>query len=775
MHRIEPGASFPFSRSPAFVVLTVALFVALAPAPAGQASSPAGSPQARGAAVSGGFTLPNPILFVSQVPIPADFTTIGSVFGNHLPTMQSAGRGGDLHLLYPDGTLRNLTAEAGYGNAGQQGVNAIAVRDPEVHWDGGKAIFSMVVGAPTSQFQVIETYWQLYEVTGLGAGQTAVITKVPHQPPDFNNVSPVYAPDDKILFTSDRPRNGQRHLYPQLDEYETAPTNSGLWSLDPANGALRLLDHAPSGNFDPTVDSYGRVIFTRWDHLQRDQQADADAQGGNVYGTFDYSDESAGAAMLPRAEELFPEPRPVRTDLLAGTPLEGHRFNHFFPWMIHPDGRELETLNHIGRHELHHYFNRSRNDDPNLIEFIAGAVPRFNPNSIENFLQMREDPTQPGRYFGVDAPEFQTHAAGQIVSIELAPGVAPDGVAVGYETLRATRGVTPEGGTPDPEHTGFLRNPLPLSDGSLIAVHTPETRADDNEGSRANPVSRYDFRIKALAWDGTSWLPSTPLTAGITKTISYWDPDVLVSYSGELWELDPVEVRPRTRPAELTVPLPAPEQSVFDDEGVSVATFREMLESQGLALIVSRDVTTRDILDEQQPYNLRVPGGAQTTGSPGTLYDVSHMQIFQADQLRGIGGMANPRDGRRVLARHLHDERVTDYLDDTAPPGSVALGLDGSMAALVPTSRALSWQLLAPDGEEIIRERYWLTFQPGEIRVCTSCHGLNTEDQANQSTPTNAPEALRALLQQWQATGTIFTDGFETGDLSAWSAAVSSP
>jgi hypothetical protein len=52
---------------------------------------------------------PHAILFVTQVPVPTDFTTIGSTFGNH--------RGGDLWIRYPDGTLRNLTALAGYGNS----------------------------------------------------------------------------------------------------------------------------------------------------------------------------------------------------------------------------------------------------------------------------------------------------------------------------------------------------------------------------------------------------------------------------------------------------------------------------------------------------------------------------------------------------------------------------------------------------------------------------------------------------------------------------------
>ena len=94
------------------------------------------------------FGLPNPILFVTQVPIPGDFASIGSVFGNQLGDIDRVGRGGDLYIRYTDGTLRNLTQEAGYGTSGLQGASSIAVRDPAVHWSGTKALFSMVIGAP---------------------------------------------------------------------------------------------------------------------------------------------------------------------------------------------------------------------------------------------------------------------------------------------------------------------------------------------------------------------------------------------------------------------------------------------------------------------------------------------------------------------------------------------------------------------------------------------------------------------------------------------------
>lgn len=709
--------------------------------------------------------LPNPILFVSQFPIGDDFATIGSTFANHFSQSSRVGRGGDLYILYTDGLLCNLTREAGFGAAGVfQGSTSIAVRDPHVHWNGTRALFSMVIGSAAVQFQVTEEYWQLYEVTGLGRGVPLTITKIANQPEDYNNITPVYVPGGRIVFTTDRPRDGRRHLYPQHDEYESTATNTGLWSLDPATGDLDLLSHVPSGAFSPMLDSFGRVVFTRWDHLQRDQQADG---AGNPNGTFNWASEEPDAAILAD-DEVFPEPRIAE----MGSNLQGLRINHFFPWQIHPDGREEETLNHIGRHELHSYFDRSFNDDPNLVELIAEVSGRVNPNSIENFFQIAEDPQSPGTYFGVDAPEFQTHASGVIARLSAPPAQHADQIVVTYVTHPDTRDVIPDGDPAPPTHSGHYRDPLPMSNGTLYAAHTAETHAAGNDGTRPNPDPRYDFRIKKLVTSGAHQVAGTPITGGIVRQIQYWDPDVMVSYNGPMWELQPVEVRVRPAPPTLTVPLPTPESQVFAQEQVDPETLRSWLQQRGLALVVSRDVTTRDQLDRQQPFNLRVPGGAQTIPTGGIVYDVRYMQFFQGDQIRGITfGGTNPRPGRRVLAQVMHDPAVTNP-PSTGAAGSVTLGLDGSMAAFVPARRALSWQLTDPQNEPVVRERYWLTFQPGEIRVCASCHGLSSLDQAGQTEPTNQPEALRQLLQFWKSQAPIFSDGFESGNTAGWSGSV---
>src|SRR5690606_25985809 len=304
------------------------------------ASTAAAVPRATAAAAPTpkAVTVQNPILFVTQVPLNGDpFASRISTFANHFPQIESAPRGGDLMIRYPDGTLRNLTREAGFGMDGQQGANAIAVREPAVHWSGTRAVFSMVVGAPARQYNDSNGKWQLYEVSGLARGETVRITKVPHQPTGYNNISPVYASDDRILFTSDRPRNGQAHLYPQLDEYESTPTVTGIFSLDPATGALRVLNHAPSGAFSPTIDSYGRVVFTRWDHLQRDQQT-SPANGASIFAS-----EAANAARLPDRSESFPESREGMNSPYGR--VNAFTYNLFTPWQMNQDGTEELSLN----------------------------------------------------------------------------------------------------------------------------------------------------------------------------------------------------------------------------------------------------------------------------------------------------------------------------------------------------------------------------------------------------------------------------------------------
>ena len=70
----------------------------------------------------------------------------------------------------------------------------------------------------------------------------------------------------------------------------------------------------------------------------------------------------------------------------------------------------------------------------------------------------------------------------------------------------------------------------------------------------------------------------------------------------------------------------------------------------------------------------------------------------------------------------------------------------------------MTWQMMGTNvlaaTNSVVKERYWVTFQPGEIRTCKNCHGINTADQAGNPPPNNKPQALRDLLQYWRTQNT---------------------
>src|SRR5260221_9890229 len=111
-----------------------------------------------------------------------------------------------------------------------------------------------------------------------------------------------------------------------------------------------------------------------------------------------------------------------------------------------------------------------------------------------------------------------------------------------------------------------------------------------------------------------------------------------------------------------------------------------------------------------------------------------------------------PHPGRRILAVPMHATTSLNYASSQTnpPPGGTELMSDGSQATFIPANRAVTWQLTGTTNEAVVRERYWVTFRPGEVRTCANCHGINDKDQAGRGSPTNAPLALRELLRLWR-------------------------
>ncbi len=756
----------------------------------------------------------NPILYVTQAPITKEvnsrfaaqsFMGVAGAFSNHLGDTPGVGRGGALMIRYADGTVRNLTAAAqptSYGTltpTGLQTANGIAVRNPCLHSSGTKALFSMVVGAPANASDTTRFYWQIYEISNFTAANLVpTITKVPFQPATYNNVNPIYGSDGRIIFSSDQPHNAtpqadHAHLYPQREEYLLLPTVTGLWSLDPVGGDLFLLDHSPSGSFSPIIDSFGRLIFIRWDHLSRDVEAVTDrapvAVNGDNWtqtnnGCGNFSSEAANATFTTfpgGVVDTYPEPRNSDHTSLLGTNMNGNTFNIFFIWQMNQDGTNQEMLNHVGRHELLPSFTKSFTNDPNLVDFAVSGR-----NSASNFFQVREDPDVPGRFFAVDAPDVGSHMSGRIITLTGPLGANPDTqMPINYITGPVSipiAGLQPPLSSP----VDIFRNPLPLKGGGLVASVTPEITYDSAGPDPSAPGWAYAYRLRALKLSGAFWVVDNAVnmtgTGTMATNLSWYANGQQVTYNGLMWELEPVEVVPlgHSLPTATTTPVDPIETSVFGEEYVDLPTYQNYLRTRGLALSVSRNVTMRDKADKQQPFNLKVAWPTSSTQTLGTasgkVYNIGYMQIFQADLLRGLtmnGNGAPPVAGRRVLPAPLHDgfSENPPTPGFVPPPGGVKIADDGSVAMVVPARRAITYHLTETETNgyaSVVKERFWINFAPGEVRTCAVCHGINTANQAlTLGLPQNKPQALRSLLQYWLVNNPRGTAQFASANLSA--------
>lgn len=716
----------------------------------------------------------NPIIFVTSVPVVSMQSHLNA-FGNHGTSIVDSVPGGDLYIRYPNGTLKNLTQAAGFGVNGeeiQEGKKPIAVRQPTVHWDGKKVIFSMLTGGPKGRFdRAAERRWQIYEATGLEEHDVVTIKRVPYQPLRYNNFSAVYGANDDIFFVSDAPLYNMTHTYPQLDEYESTPSNTGIWKLDVKAKRSSMIQHAPSGSFDLHIDSFGRILFTKWDHLKRDQQADADRYDDGQYKAYDFLSESPEAkpTIFPEFDEsgkliadkngvlyeLFPEARSIKDP--TKNPNESiNNLNQFFIWQINEDGSEEETINHAGRHEFGgSYMPAVFLDDPNLSEFLtpysANTKMRETFEGNAGIFQLKEDIDNPGIYIGTYALEFGRESSGRIVEFNLPPGKNPETLVM-TDYTNPTLDYYPERANEKlPSMTGHYRNPLRLSDRSILVSHTDEYRlnADDSpDAGTSRP--RYIFQLKKLIPNplGMDMIAGPSYTGGIIKHIRWWtDAPEPKEYLGPLNEVDAVELRSRPRPKLKLMATNPIEKSVLDEENVDEEELKEWMLENKLALVVSRNVTMRDRADVSQPFNLRIPGGVQNIPATGKVYDINRLQFFQGELTRSY----LKQSGRRVYSRPIrntlnHPEIEKFFIGN----GSVELAPDGSMAAFVPAGRALSWQLIDPEGNAIVRERVWVSFAPGEIRTCTSCHGINSSTHNNLPDPTNKPQALRNLIKSWK-------------------------
>jgi len=122
-----------------------------------------------------------------------------------------------------------------------------AVRDPQVHFDGAKILFSYRKGGTH--------HYNLYEIGVDGTG----LRQLTHGP--WDDVEPAYLPDGDVVFCSSR---AKRYIGCWLVPSAT------LHRCDAAGNNLRPVSSGSFTENTPAVLADGRVLYTRWEYVNRD-------------------------------------------------------------------------------------------------------------------------------------------------------------------------------------------------------------------------------------------------------------------------------------------------------------------------------------------------------------------------------------------------------------------------------------------------------------------------------------------------------------------------
>jgi hydrazine synthase alpha subunit-like protein/WD40 repeat protein len=191
-----------------------------------------------------------PILFAKQVP---------SGFSHQLTQYYGmwARPGGGVFVLEAPGkdmSCRELT----------EGLLPVgSYQHPELSYDGRRVLFAFCRLDAVKKKVVAgwrlnaDTYYHLYEIGIDGKGLRQVTTG------PFDDFSPTVLPDGKVLFCSTRRGGFHRCGHGPCPVYTLA-------AIDADGSEPRVLSCHETHEWDPAILSDGRVIYTRWDYVDRD-------------------------------------------------------------------------------------------------------------------------------------------------------------------------------------------------------------------------------------------------------------------------------------------------------------------------------------------------------------------------------------------------------------------------------------------------------------------------------------------------------------------------
>ena len=212
-----------------------------------------------------------PIAYIKR-PIPTD--DMGQPLHADLRDPLRFNKGGDVFLRTNstvNAIVTNLTRELTSGRGDVKGLS--------VSFDATRLLFSARLFDTDTEDGIVPS-WNIYEYE-ISSGATRRLITDDSTAESGNDISPIYLPDGRIVFTSDRQRGAKKMRLNEGKPGYAALTENGsrlalvLHIMNDDGTGIRQISFNKSHDLNPmllTGDNAGQILFTRWDHAESDRQ-----------------------------------------------------------------------------------------------------------------------------------------------------------------------------------------------------------------------------------------------------------------------------------------------------------------------------------------------------------------------------------------------------------------------------------------------------------------------------------------------------------------------
>ena len=133
---------------------------------------------------------------------------------------------------------------------------------PELSYDATKIMFAWAPWAANTNWTggkyTLEKKFRIFEMNLDGSGLRMLTDFLT---PEMDEYDPLYLPNGRILFVSERHNGGQR--------CGNTATSGNMYSMNPDGSDLIRISWHETNERSPTVDWDGKIVYSRWDYIDR--------------------------------------------------------------------------------------------------------------------------------------------------------------------------------------------------------------------------------------------------------------------------------------------------------------------------------------------------------------------------------------------------------------------------------------------------------------------------------------------------------------------------